>query len=744
MADLSVSIQTMLDTDPAQIEAMLNKVREQVSKEFVTVNMDFRVDGQEIQKKVSCVMNSLKSQINDTPLTVGPTVDSEKYGQLISRFKSIALDGDKVTDTFSKMEQTARGLSNTTSKVNAETGELKSTLEDYDKPAKQAQKFSDSIKKSIQDIYGEINKLQDPKAFVDFTNRIKSIDTSTISENTVRSLDELYNTIKNFSGNVKDIDNLTTNFSKLQAQITGFEKAKVPVKEIADNITNLKGSFEAIRDSDIGEPGKAEAFKKLGASVKEVTDQLRDYQKYSDTMQRTQWYIDRLGKNTPLDVRTALSAEAINIPFDISGNWKQSFSEIQKQIANLRASWNTFGDSAKQMDDLDIAIKKAGTSLSQLKVDSGTKAPLSNMLEGYKKQAQDLRIVQEDLKSQITAVEEQINSWASMGASPNLVKPFEIQLLSLKEKFIETMQPVDDLAFNIRNLKDAMATARQDAALENQIRTTSNAIETMLRKFSDTDAMFAFQKKFYALATDTSKDVGTIKTELDSLKAKIKSSFDLSEEGRKLSAAINQIENAFQTFRIPTAQLNEFRAKYEAIMNSDMKVPAATRAINDLIKSMNAANQSGGFLLNQLRMLTYQYLSIYQVIRLFRKAFDGMKEIDSQMSELAKVSSVTRDQFQQTAIAATEMASRWGKSASDFLAAETAFARTGVQNYQQLAEISVMAQAAGDMTADLANQYLIASNAAFQLGSDTIKLTALLDGQNQVNKIACVCSNVHR
>jgi TP901 family phage tail tape measure protein len=49
-----------------------------------------------------------------------------------------------------------------------------------------------------------------------------------------------------------------------------------------------------------------------------------------------------------------------------------------------------------------------------------------------------------------------------------------------------------------------------------------------------------------------------------------------------------------------------------------------------------------------------------------------------------------------------------------------------------LAELSILAQSAGDMTADLANSYIVATNAAYKLGNNVTQLNAILDGQNQI------------
>ena len=49
-----------------------------------------------------------------------------------------------------------------------------------------------------------------------------------------------------------------------------------------------------------------------------------------------------------------------------------------------------------------------------------------------------------------------------------------------------------------------------------------------------------------------------------------------------------------------------------------------------------------------------------------------------------------------------------------------------------MANLSTLAQISGGLDPDLANDYLIASDAAYQSAGDTEKLNKLLDGQSQV------------
>ena len=86
---------------------------------------------------------------------------------------------------------------------------------------------------------------------------------------------------------------------------------------------------------------------------------------------------------------------------------------------------------------------------------------------------------------------------------------------------------------------------------------------------------------------------------------------------------------------------------------------------------------------------------------------------------------------------AYDIASKYGQKASDYLLCVQEMTRAGYSDTAGMAELSTLAQSAGDMTAELANQYLIASDMAFGYGGNVEKLNALLDSQNQINKMVC-------
>lgn len=125
---------------------------------------------------------------------------------------------------------------------------------------------------------------------------------------------------------------------------------------------------------------------------------------------------------------------------------------------------------------------------------------------------------------------------------------------------------------------------------------------------------------------------------------------------------------------------------------------------------------------------------INRVIGQIREGITELKEIDNILTEISKTSDRTSESLRRLGENSFDVASNYGRTASDYLLGVQEMSRAGFGELQseQLAELSLRAQAAGDMTAEMANQYIIATNAAYALAGNEDKLNQVLDSQNYI------------
>lgn len=193
--------------------------------------------------------------------------------------------------------------------------------------------------------------------------------------------------------------------------------------------------------------------------------------------------------------------------------------------------------------------------------------------------------------------------------------------------------------------------------------------------------------------------------------------------------------------KLETAQAKVITATArQTAANAKLK-DANTRATKAAHELTDATNRTGDSLLsNAKKFATWMLLgnTISGVKRAFEEALDEMKKADSELVTVRKVTGMAADELERLNKAAFATATKYGESASEYLANVSEFARAGYgDTADKLAELSVKTQIVGDTTADTANQFLLAVDAAYKYNGSITALSRVLDGANEIdNKYA--------
>lgn len=116
-----------------------------------------------------------------------------------------------------------------------------------------------------------------------------------------------------------------------------------------------------------------------------------------------------------------------------------------------------------------------------------------------------------------------------------------------------------------------------------------------------------------------------------------------------------------------------------------------------------------------------------------RDAFTEMKNVDSELITIQKVTGATKDEIDRLTQSAYEVAAALGTTASEYLNAVGEFSKAGYgQQAEQLGELAIMAANVGDTTQETANQFLLATDKAYQFNGSVEDLTRVLDGANEI------------
>lgn len=115
-----------------------------------------------------------------------------------------------------------------------------------------------------------------------------------------------------------------------------------------------------------------------------------------------------------------------------------------------------------------------------------------------------------------------------------------------------------------------------------------------------------------------------------------------------------------------------------------------------------------------------------------RDAISDLRELNTTLVEIDKTGNLTSTQLKELGENSFDNASKWGSVVQDYLSSSETFAQAGFENLEEMSDLSTMAQVAGQMTQEVATNFLIASDAAWQMKGSAEQLTNVLDGMNMV------------
>lgn len=122
---------------------------------------------------------------------------------------------------------------------------------------------------------------------------------------------------------------------------------------------------------------------------------------------------------------------------------------------------------------------------------------------------------------------------------------------------------------------------------------------------------------------------------------------------------------------------------------------------------------------------------VVKIVNSLREALKTMKEVDTELANIQKVTDRTDAEMQKLAKSAYSAASAYGVSAQAYLESAAEFAKAGFGDQaEELAEVAIKTQLVGDVSADVADKFLIASNAAWKMNGNIDQLNKTLDAAN--------------
>lgn len=180
--------------------------------------------------------------------------------------------------------------------------------------------------------------------------------------------------------------------------------------------------------------------------------------------------------------------------------------------------------------------------------------------------------------------------------------------------------------------------------------------------------------------------------------------------------------------------LKEITSEIINIENAEIKAGRAGRSFFDTLKN-------SGF--HQIAAQMAGMVGVYDVINVIKQAVSTVTELNTQITELAKVSEQSSKQIYADFDSYADIAKEVRGTISDTIAATADWSKNGysIPDAKQLAEISQLYKNVGDgIDIDAANESLISTLKGFQLEADQAE--HIVDVFNEVDLLASYYSNV--
>ena len=553
------------------------------------------------------------------------------------------------------------------------------------------------------------------------------IGTSTIDEvaNAYKSLNaEASNITKNFSRQLSPIDSAIRNLAKgeetissLRAEFKGLNNAPKEINTELNKCARLLENVKKIESQEGRTENWSQAYRQWSDSVDTLQAKLKTLRKEQSNVASTQIFNTSDLKNN-------------NIAY-----MSKVYNTIEKQMVEINRlakakDWQIVDVSGVEQADgkikkLTLTVRDAEGALKKLdmqreKLQGNGKAQYGLMQVGDVKVLETASQAQEKLTQSTEKANAKLSEQAnkiqlSMGVNGDTTSKIEV----LRNNFAK-------LGLSADEVKTKMS------GVDTEVKT----LQSLMNSGSDNSAIVTQFEKLQTVLTQTQNNLKQTRSDYSLL----------ATEQQRLSLA-NTIEAWNQKNTRATKEVRAENDRYVASLRdlntqmTKLQFGQIQTGFKQTENSMRTLNRLGASLKDQMKQAAEsfsQWISVSSaimgVVYSTKQAVSELKEVDNILTEISKTSDMTSQELEKLGMSSYSSASKYGRTATDYLTGVQEMSRSGFYGDKgtAMAEQSLLAQSAGDMTSELANSYILATNAAYKFNGEASKINEVLDGQNSI------------
>lgn len=551
--------------------------------------------------------------------------------------------------------------------------------------------------KSLQD---RMDKLEGKEHKLDI-----GIDTEKL-EKVISNLDKMLNSLGKGTGDFKQFEKLSKQLQEAKGNIDGLKKslgtlnADKGMKNILTAINSIDSSLTTLTTNL-----KGITSINTGGVEKEIKDLASAGDKAADSMERAAQARKKLAE-TDLSSGGSKSASATDNKSksntEYLKNVQTALTETKKRLSELKGKDLTdlekpFSDISSKVTELNEKLQNGEITLKQYQ------SAVNSAFSGYDK---ELSNVTSNIEKMVT---KSSNFVGKIDTKKNNVFPSEKYKALVKESN-NLLDKMKNIQTEIKN-QDGIASQEQ----LNQLGQYNKRIEEI---YNATKKMTTSEK-----GSTEGKAIKEIKKIYEALDKNTRMS---SEAKAQLHSYINELKTN------PSANVEEIAAAWKKVIVAEKE---AGRGGKSLLSAVGEKAFYG--LAGQIA----NFVSLYDVINVIKQAASEVTQLNTDITDLAKVSEQSVKQIYSDFSSYADIAKEMGGTISDTISATTAWAKNGynIPDSKELARVSLLYKNVGDnITIDEANESLVSTLQGYKLAADDAE--HIVDVFNEVSNNEAISS----
>lgn len=691
----------------------------------------------------------------------------DQYGQAIKLTQKYNIATGELVNTIDAVSTVRQGIANNTNSIK----KAENIFADYTAKIEQFKSTNSNILSGLS------------SSLLDFENKLSELKTGSAS------IDDVINSYKNLNAEASKItSNLSAQFNKVDSAVRNIAKGDETIaslradfkglsnapKEINSELIKCEKLLQNVKNIELKEGRTVNwsaAYKEWEQSIDSLKAKISTFKKEQSNVASTQVF-----NTKDLDSQSKIYIQKINNTIE------KTKSELESKLRNagyMDIQIKGVEDATGKIKFITATVTDATGAFKQLNFERAKIQNNGKAQAGFV-QTDDVRVIG-NISSSIGKVQSNLFSlktkWEEQGV---LVGKFKTKVEQLESSLssVGSKGELDNLKGQITSLKNEASTIAQVNKIQLSLTDKSEPKDNynlqiekqiaQLKSLGLTNDEVAAKTKVLTDAHTELKQV-VESTNFNSVSDKNQAILSADE---KRTAALRQVKNAYEQAKLSYDKFNQPVSNEKAVSlinrinsfltkNTRITKSARTELVgythelnkgvnlgrwNEISNSLKATencmrglNKLGNSFKNQMHQAANsftQWISISSGIMFLvsntKSAITEIKDLDNILTEISKTSNMSIQQLEQLGMKAYSSASKYGETASNYLVGVQEMNRSGFYGEKGtgMAEQSLLAQSSGDMDAELADRYILATNAAYKLNGEAEKINKVLDGQN--------------